>query len=54
MEILWWHWLVLGLVLLAAELASAGGFYIIFFGVGALVVGVLAALGAAGHAVSLS
>ena len=48
MEILWWHWLVLGLVLLAAELASAGGFYIIFVGVGALIVGVLAALGAAG------
>jgi membrane protein implicated in regulation of membrane protease activity len=48
MEILWWHWLVLGLVLAAAEMASAGGFYIIFFGVGAMVVGLLAALGLAG------
>jgi inner membrane protein len=48
MEILWWHWLVLGLVLAVAEIATAGGFYIIFFGVGALVVGVLAAFGLAG------
>jgi len=48
MDILWWHWLVLGLVLAVAEMATAGGFYIIFFGVGALVVGVLAALGVAG------
>jgi membrane protein implicated in regulation of membrane protease activity len=48
MEIEWWHWLVLGLLLVLAELASAGGFYIIFFGVAALVVGVLAGLGIAG------
>jgi membrane protein implicated in regulation of membrane protease activity len=48
MDILWWHWLVLGLVLAAAEMASAGGFYIIFFGIGAMVVGILSALGLAG------
>ena len=48
MDILWWHWLVLGLMLAVAELATAGGFYVIFFGVGALVVGVLAAAGLAG------
>lgn len=48
MEILWWHWLVLGLVLAAAEMASAGGFYIIFFGLGAVTVGILAAFGLAG------
>ena len=48
MDILWWHWLVLGLVLVVAEMAAAGGFYIIFFGLGALVVGVLAGLGLAG------
>jgi membrane protein implicated in regulation of membrane protease activity len=48
MTILWWHWLVLGLILALAELATAGGFYIIFFGVAAFVVGVLAALGIAG------
>ena len=45
MEILWWHWLVLGLVLVVAEMASAGGFYIIFFGIGAIVVGILARSG---------
>ena len=28
MELLWLHWLVLGLVLVVAEMASAGGFYI--------------------------
>ena len=25
----WWYWLVLGLVLIALEMVSAGGFYII-------------------------
>ena len=48
MDILWWHWLVLGLLLVVVELVSAGGFYIIFFGVGALIVGLLSASGAAG------
>jgi inner membrane protein len=48
MDILWWHWLVLGLLLVVAELVSAGGFYIIFFGVGAIIVGLLSASGAAG------
>jgi membrane protein implicated in regulation of membrane protease activity len=48
MDILWWHWLVLGLILVAAELAAAGGFFIIFFGVGAVAVGILAGMGLAG------
>jgi membrane protein implicated in regulation of membrane protease activity len=48
MNLLWWHWLVLGMVLVVAEMAAAGGFYIIFFGIGALVVGALAAFGLAG------
>lgn len=48
MDILWWHWLILGLALALAELVTAGGFYIIFFGVGAIVVGVLASFGWAG------
>ena len=48
MEILWWHWLVLGLALAVAEMASSGGFYIIFFGIGALIVGGLAAFNLAG------
>jgi inner membrane protein len=36
-----WMWIALGLVLAAVELATPGGFFIIFFGVGALVVGLL-------------
>jgi membrane protein implicated in regulation of membrane protease activity len=48
MTILWWHWIVLGLVLALAELAAAGGFYIIFFGISAIVVGLLASVGLAG------
>jgi hypothetical protein len=35
----WWHWLLLGLVLVALELAASGGFYVIFFGVAALAIG---------------
>ena len=48
MDILWWHWLVLGLLLVLAEMAAAGGFYIIFFGIAAVVVGLLAGAGMAG------
>jgi inner membrane protein len=44
----WWIWLLIGLMLFLAELVTPGGFYIIFFGVGALIVGVLAGLEAAG------
>lgn len=38
-------WLAAGLVLVVAELATPGGFVIIFFGIAALVVGVLGFLG---------
>lgn len=48
MELLWWHWLVLGLLLVVAEMAASGGFYIIFFGIGAIVVGLLASFDLAG------
>jgi inner membrane protein len=48
MMIAWWHWLALGLILVAAELAASGGFYIIFFGVAALVIGALVFVGAGG------
>ena len=41
----WWIWVVAGLLLLVLELASPGGFYLFFFGCGALAVGLLAALG---------
>jgi len=44
----WWVWLLLGLFLILVEVMSPGGFYIIFFGIGALVVGVLAGFDVAG------
>lgn len=42
---LWWFWIVLGLALAALELATPGGFYVIFFAIGALAVGGLAVSG---------
>ncbi|MFA5027555.1 MAG: NfeD family protein [Candidatus Methylomirabilota bacterium] len=41
----WWLWLVLGLLLAGLEVLTPGGFYVLFFGIGALVVGTLAGLG---------
>jgi membrane protein implicated in regulation of membrane protease activity len=41
----WWYWLALGLVLIALEMVSSGGFYIIFFGVAAVIVAGLAGSG---------
>jgi membrane protein implicated in regulation of membrane protease activity len=37
---IWWYWVLLGLMLAAIELATPGGFFFIFFAVGALLVGV--------------
>ena len=48
MTLLWWHWLLFGLLLVLAEMAAPGGFYIIFFGVAAIIVGVLALAGLGG------
>jgi membrane protein implicated in regulation of membrane protease activity len=44
----WWMWLALGLALVVAELATPSGFFIIFFGIAALTVGILAGLEMAG------
>jgi membrane protein implicated in regulation of membrane protease activity len=44
----WWMWLVLGLALLGLEAITPGGFYVLFFGVGALVVGTAAGFGVGG------
>lgn len=44
----WWIWMLLGLLLLLAELVTPGGFYFIFFGVGAVVVGSLAGMDSGG------
>jgi membrane protein implicated in regulation of membrane protease activity len=46
----WWIWIVLGLALLLGELITPGGFYILFFGIGAVVVGALAGFDLAGPA----
>lgn len=48
MGLLWWYWIALGLFLVVLELVAPGGFYFIFFGVGALAVGLLSAFDAAG------
>src|SRR5262245_48828914 len=37
----WWMWLILGFILMLAEFLTPGGFYIIFFGAAAVVVGIL-------------
>lgn len=41
----WWVWIVGGVLLCLAEMATPGAFYLLFFGVAALVVGVLAWMG---------
>ena len=44
----WWHWLLIGLILVALEMAASGGFYVIFFGVAALAIGGLHLIDLAG------
>jgi inner membrane protein len=41
----WWQWLAGGLALVVLEVVTPSGFFILFFGLGALTVGVLARLG---------
>lgn len=41
---IWWYWMLLGLALLGVEMMTPGGFYILFFGLSALLVGTLAGL----------
>lgn len=45
LNIAWWVWIVIGFALLLAELLTPGGFYIAFFGMGGIVVGLLKAMG---------
>lgn len=40
MEWLWWHWIVLGIVLMLLELAVPA-FFLMWFGLGAVIVGLL-------------
>jgi membrane protein implicated in regulation of membrane protease activity len=44
----WWGWILFGLGLLVAEMITPGGLFALFFGMGAIVVGLLAAAGVSG------
>lgn len=44
----WWLWLVTGFLLLGAELVVPGGLFLLFFGFGAVVVGLLTFVGILG------
>ena len=44
----WWLWLLVGVALSALELLSAGGFYLMFFGISALFIGLMSVFGLAG------
>ena len=44
----WWLWIVVGLILIALEMAASGGFYVIFFGIAAIAIGALHVLDLAG------
>jgi len=46
----WWLWMLAGLGLLGVEVLTPGGFFVLFFGLGALAVGVLVGLGIGGPA----
>src|ERR1044071_9440303 len=48
MALTWWLWLLLGFLLFAPELATPGGFFVFFLGVGAVVVALLTGLGISG------
>jgi len=37
----WWHWLVIGFVLAAAELSAPGSFYLLFLGISGIIVGAM-------------
>ena len=42
----WWLWVLFGFALLVVEMLTPGGFFALFFGVGALATAVAAAVGA--------
>ncbi len=43
MELVWWHWLALGLLLIGSELLLPA-FYLVWFGLGALLTGLVVAV----------
>jgi len=44
----WWVWVLFGVALLVVEMVTPGGLFALFFGVGAIAVGALAAMGLSG------
>ncbi len=44
-SVTWWMWVLLGLLLMVGEVLTPGGFYILFFGLGAVLVGILKLFG---------
>jgi inner membrane protein len=44
----WWIWIFLGLVLLGLEMLTPGGFFVLFFGLAALLVGGAVGVGLGG------
>ncbi|MBI5067144.1 MAG: NfeD family protein [Deltaproteobacteria bacterium] len=44
----WWAWVLFGVALLVVEMVTPGGLFALFFGIGAIAVGVLSALGISG------
>ena len=48
MTVLWWHWLAVGLILVLLEMAAPGGFFVIFFGLASIAVGLLVFAGISG------
>jgi membrane protein implicated in regulation of membrane protease activity len=41
----WWLWIVLGLVLLVGEILTPGAFFMLFFGLGGLIMGLILLVG---------
>ena len=45
---MWWAWIIFGVVLVLAELSTPGGFYLLFFGLSGVIVGLLQLVGLGG------
>lgn len=52
MELAWWHWMVMGLALITLEMLVAT-FFVMWFGMGALLVGLIMLVAAPGFAVQM-
>jgi membrane protein implicated in regulation of membrane protease activity len=48
LELTWWIWIAVGIIFLALELLNPGTFFLFFFGIGAIVVGLLTLIGISG------